>query len=337
MDHRKLLSEIYEKLGLVSRFESDEDEKPAFDLAWPAEDFTTDDYRTLLKLRDYRAGFLSRLLYRYSEPMQEFEVFVEHCKAIGVNTIGRFGNQMSDKEKALQRLHQKSSLVASEIIYLIKGGYPSAAFARWRTLFETSVIAVLLALNEVELSTRYLEYEIIERKKEMDAYLADQAYLGLSEISRETQERVNNLHAKAINKNGDKFAKDFGWAIHLIGKDRVTLHDLMSQTESQYMRPYYKLSNNYIHGGPKSLLYNLGFIDGIQGGETIAAPSNIGFTDCAQLCALSYFNATMACFSVSPAESDLELLHNLYRMIRQIAIGFQAVEDEIIAKEKAEQ
>lgn len=100
------------------------------------------------------------------------------------------------------------------------------------------------------------------------------------------------------------------------------------------MKPYYKFANNYVHSGAKSLMYNLGFIDGVQGDNTIAAPSNIGFVDAAQLCALSFFNSTMAFLSISPNEEDFLLLINLYYKINRIANNFLEVEKKLIQEEK---
>jgi hypothetical protein len=101
------------------------------------------------------------------------------------------------------------------------------------------------------------------------------------------------------------------------------------------MKPYYKFSNNYIHGGPKSLLYNLGYIDGVNGDSTISGPSNIGFTDASQLCALSYLNSTLAFLSVKPEIMDFMTFLNLYQKIELIAKNFSDIED-IIKKEEKE-
>lgn len=292
-------------------------------------DFEATEYSQLIQLREYQIGFTNRLLYRYSKPIQELEIFSELCKTIGNNTFQRLSAKYTNKQDAIRRLHQKSTLLSSEIIYLIKGGYSSAAISRWRTLLETSVVAVFLAMNNEEVSKRYIDYEIVETKKELNSYLENSKYIGFEEIPEEVILRINNRYNEILLKYGREFKNDFGWASKVLNNAKPNLHILMDFTDSQYMKPFYRFSNNYIHGGSKSLLYNLGYINGILGDNTISSPSNIGFTDSAQLCALSYYNSTLAFLSVAPNEEDLSLMTMLYYKISRIANEFSEIEEEI--------
>jgi hypothetical protein len=263
------------------------------------------------------------------------EIFSESCKTIGNNVQNRIDSKFSsNKINAIRRLHQKSTLVSSEIIYLIKGGYAAAALSRWRTLFETSSISILLALNDESLSKRYLDYAVIETKKEMDVYLRNYTSLGFEEISKDRQESIQTNYDNILKKHGKDFCEDYGWAGIVLSKKKSNLHDIIDHIGSQYMKPFYKLSNNYIHGGPKSLMYNLGYIDGVLGDNTISCQSNIGFTDPAQLCAISFFNSTLAFLSVNPNLEDFTVLLNLYYKINRIAKGFAKIEKEIEQDEK---
>ena len=97
----------------------------------------------------------------------------------------------------------------------------------------------------------------------------------------------------------------------------------------EYMKPFYKLSNNFIQSGSKSLMFNLGYINGVDGDNTISSRSNIGFTDPAQLCMLSFFNSTMAFLSVSPNEEDLIILLSLYNKINRISNKFSDAENKL--------
>lgn len=302
-------------------------------------DFSANDYSSLIEMREYAIGFKNRLMHSYSKPIQELEIFAEFCKTIGNNVFNRINNddEKSAKTIVLLRLHQKSCLVSSEILYLIKGGYASAALSRWRTLFETSIIALFLALNDENTSQRYLDYEIIETYGELKAYKENVDFLGFEEISLDEQNKIQTIYDDMIKRYGKEFANDNGWASVVLNKNRPKLHDLMEYVNSQYMRPFYKFANNYVHSGAHSLMYNLGFIDGVQGDNTISAPSNIGFTDPAQLCALSFFNSTMAFLSIKPNEEDLTLLLGLYPKINRIANNFFEAENKLLEKEIEEQ
>lgn len=302
------------------------------------DDFTASDYSSLIKIREYQIGFSNRLMFSYSKPIQELEIFSELCKTIGNNIYIRLNNkeEKTYKEIALRRLHQKSTLIVSEIIYLIKGGFASAAISRWRTLLETSIIALFLALNNETTSERYLDYEIVDTKKELKTYMDNVDFLGFEHIPVEEIKKIEKQYNLILDKYGKDFKKSNAWASEILDNKQPNLHDFMDYVNSKYMKPFYKFSNNYVHSGAKSLIYNLGYINGSLYDNTIAAPSNIGFTDPAQLCALSYFNSTLAFLSVSTNKSDLLLLLDLYTKINRIANSFKDCEDKLIEAENGQ-
>ena len=82
----------------------------------------------------------------------------------------------------------------------------------------------------------------------------------------------------------------FYFSIVFIVGTKSSTHDL---------KPFYKFSNNYVHSGTKSLMFNIGTINGLFPDDTLTASSNIGFTDPAQLCLLSMFNSTLAFLSLN--------------------------------------
>lgn len=331
--NKKLIEEILRNLKIDNEvnFSSLENDTNRID-----KDFEATDYSQLIQIREYKNGFTNRLLYRYSKPIQELEIFSEICKTIGHNTCNRLKIKADNKEEAIRRLHQKSTLICSEIIYLIKGGYPAAALSRWRTLFETSIIAIFLAMNDNQVAKMYIDYTIVESKKELNSYLENYRYLGFEEINENEIKDINVRYDEILKIYGENFKNDYGWASKVLNNKKPNLHNLIDFTNSQYMKPFYKFSNNYIHGGAKSLFYNLGYIDGVMGENTNESSSNIGFTDPAQLCALSYFNSTLAFLSVAPKEEDLMSLIDLYFKISRIANKFSEIENEIIKEEADE-
>ena len=297
--------------------------------------FTSNDYSSLIEIREYQLGFTNRLMHSYSKPIQELEIFSEICKSIGNNVCLRLNenNKNTYKEKALRRLHQKSTLITSEIIYLIKGGYASASLSRWRTLFETSIISLFLSVNNEITAERYIDYEIIDTKKELNTYIKNVDFLGFDKISSDEVNKIETKYNIILKKYGKDFKGNNAWASDILNKKVPNLHDFMDFVDSQYMKPYYKFSSNYVHSGAKSLMYNLGYINGSLNDNTISSPSNIGFTDSAQLCALSYFNSTLAFLSVSNNKDDLLLILELYSKINQIGTSFMNCEEQLIKSE----
>jgi hypothetical protein len=59
---------------------------------------------------------------------------------------------------ALMRHHALGIRVGGEVIELLEGGYPDAAFARWRTLHELAVYSVTILNYGSECAARYIEW-----------------------------------------------------------------------------------------------------------------------------------------------------------------------------------
>ena len=64
--------------------------------------------------------------------------------------------------EALIRLHGAAVLTAREVLTLLRAGYASGAFARWRTLHEVMVVSLVLGDGDEELSRRYLAHDEVE-------------------------------------------------------------------------------------------------------------------------------------------------------------------------------
>lgn len=296
---------------------------------------SADELSFLLRQREYKRGFTSRLLFEYDEPIQLLELLIETCTSIGQNTRKRISTEGTSQSAAIRRLFQKSTLLASEVLFLISGGYAAGALSRWRSLFETSLIALFLAIEDDDVAERYLAHHSIEDKKQLDSFIEHAPLFGLQNPGQEQIDRINEEFAAAIAKYGPEFSTDYGWAASTLGKKRPTLQDLIGHTGSQIVKPFYKFSSNYVHGGPLSLFHNLGYIDGILGDETIAAPSNIGFADPALLTAISYMNSTLAYLSIKPNEEDLILFLTLPSRTSRLHQAFVDVEAEIVRREQA--
>ncbi len=297
------------------------------------EGFSSNEFSKLIEIREHKIGFTNRLMYRYSQPIQELEIFIELCKSITNNIFERTQDINNDKVFVLKKLQQKSTLVVSEIVYLIKGGYASASLSRWRTLLETSIFGLFLALNDEDISTRYLDHEIVDTMNELKNYSKNVEFLGFDEIPLEVEAKITIQYNEVLEKYGRDFRNSNGWASQLLNNKRPNLHDFMDELNLEYIKPFYKFSNNYVHSGAKSLMYNLGYIDGVSNDDTISGESNIGFTDSAQLCMLSFFNSTVSLLSISPNEEDLITILSLYNKINSIGILFLEVETTIINEE----
>ncbi len=107
-----------------------------------------------------------------------------------------------------------------EIIYLVKGGFADGAYARWRSLFELSVISEFIRHNDEEVAKAYYSASFIE-----DARL-----------------------------NWAKFAPCFA------GKKRITFEDIKQQCSmsTDAWNNQYRLANKVVHASAQGTFGRLG-------------------------------------------------------------------------------
>lgn len=291
-----------------------------------------DGYKQILKQREYANGFCSRLLFEYHEPISEFEIFTEHCITI-IHDIKYPCKTSPNICKALKGIGARAILITNEIICLIKNGFASGALARWRTLYEFSVIAVAIVKYGEETAKRYLAYNAVSNYNEAKTYNEHAGELGFEPITEEELSKLKKDAVKAKFEHPDlRDNQDYSWAIPHINK--ASFAELAKSTDINYLKPFYKFSCNYIHGSAKGLFYDLGQIYGLDEENSIKlARTNYGFTDPMQLTMMALLNIVSAIVSLKPDMSLLIQIVLLQDKLSEIAMACNKIEKEIEARE----
>ncbi len=297
--------------------------------------FYLEGYQHVIRMREYNKGFLSRILYDYHFPITHLEIFCENCLILGKDFLEKNRTKQSSLLEALLRLHGKAILISSEILCLIKNGFASGALARWRTLFETSVIAIFIAKNGEEIAKRYLDYIEVETIKEQKNYIEYSKELDYEELEQETIDKNLNDKKRLMNEYGEDFFKgDYGWAKPAFNaNEHITFKQILKKTGQESIYLHYAFACNYVHAGAKSLYYDIGLLQGLNE-EFFPAQSNVGFADPAQLLAYSILNTTSAFISLNPEMGDLLHILFLKKKVIEIADEFMKVENELEEREK---
>ncbi len=201
----------------------------------------------------------------------------------------------------LTKLHARAICVSEEILTLLRSGYADGAHARWRTLYELSVIANFISPQKCDnldsyndLAKRYLEHEIIESYRAMRQYQEKAEQLDQDKFSEEQFSDLTKHRDKLCNQYGETYDGDYGWATKFLGKKKVTFADIESATEMSFMRPYYKMASHNIHAGVKGVSFRLGVPEGMN--ILLAGYSNYGLAEPAQGTARSLKQTTTALF-----------------------------------------
>ncbi|MBI3967783.1 MAG: hypothetical protein HY329_19255 [Chloroflexi bacterium] len=143
---------------------------------------------------------------------------------------------------ALRLLHGRACEILSEIHVLLASGHPNGARARWRTLHELSVYAILIYEHGEELAERYLDYCHIED-------LADIRASG-EPIPHELAELRDQLR----QQYGKLYCKPGGWAAILGPADAKRPPDFAELERLAQLadrRTNYKSANHGVHAGSR--------------------------------------------------------------------------------------
>lgn len=238
---------------------------------------------------EYYEGFRDRLYNTWKSPIDRLEIMIVSSRELGseFNDWIRNSSALNSKTDVQTRLHARSLYLASQIVYLIRGGFADGALACWRSLHEICVILKFISSEDEESATRFLAHEAFGKKRMTEAYRTHSEYLNFEPISEADYKEIVNLFEKAEAKYGKDFvSKEYGWVKPRNGENLTNFRDLEKYVELDYLRPFYKFASDGTHAGVSSLGYKLG-LSLTNEDILLSGPSNEGMTDPLQLCALS--------------------------------------------------
>ena len=108
--------------------------------------------KILKQNREDISKFKKRLNKTWKSAINQLEVFISFNLEYGVivSDSYRQKNPNDIKFETLLRLHARSCQIACEILELIRAGFADGAMARWRSLYEISVLANFLEKYMIE-------------------------------------------------------------------------------------------------------------------------------------------------------------------------------------------
>ena len=160
--------------------------------------------------------FNKHLNNKWGELLNLLEAFILLSEEAGAEFNG-FIRGDSEKEysprfEVLSRSHARSCQVALEILVLLQQGFADGAHARWRTLHEIAVECFIINKGNDNLAIRYLDYDIVQKRKYAKVYQDHFHEINYEHISDDDMQRLDNDYKKLIEIYGNDFPKENGWA-----------------------------------------------------------------------------------------------------------------------------
>jgi len=239
--------------------------------------------------------FNSNLHYCYSKPLELLEAHI----GIALEAGNLFNDEEREKAvesndlvfEVLNRLHARACQIGTEVLALLKAGLADGAHARWRTLHEIAVISMFIRDHGNETAERYLLHQGVETHKASKTYQEHCNTLGYEPISIKELSDIAKQYQNLINRYGKEYSSDYGWAAHVIKKQKPTFYDIEQKVGLTHLRPFYKMACNNVHGGATGLFSRLGLLPETSD-VMLAGPSNLGLTDPAHQTAISLTQTT---------------------------------------------
>jgi hypothetical protein len=273
--------------------------------------------------------FEKRTRKRWKRAIDLFEMYLVIAFEAGEDFTQEFYEEAIEKDgfvfAALTRLHARSCQVGFEILELMKHGYADAAQARWRTLHEIAVVALIIADNEEEVAERYFIHDIVESYMAMKQYQKYYSDLGEEKLDEKELKEIEEEYECIIDSFGKNFGRQYGWAADVIGIKDVKFVDLEKKAGLEHFRPYYRMASHPVHANVKGILFKVGLPEE-EYGAWIAGPTNYGFLDPARGAAISIAQVTMALLRTRPNIDRLVVMSVLKELMFEIAEEFAQVQ-----------
>lgn len=280
-------------------------------------------YQTLIKTapnmladrRKERAGFERRNFQRWRKAFDLIETIWVSCEE-----LGRAFNQHHRPEavrgddyvfEAMTHLHAKALLVTSEIICLLKGGFPDGALTRWRTLYETNVVAALIRQEGQELALRYLAHSKVQAWNEAKNDIAE------STEDEQDRQRLKAQAENAIEKFGSELNRRNGWACAITGQKNPKFDKLAELAGKTEEKSFYQHASLHVHSNHRELDELLGMCEA-QESLLLVGPSNSGMVGPLTLAAFSMVESTSMLLLTKPNFDRIAFVNTLWRMAKRM-------------------
>ena len=273
-----------------------------------------------------RRGFEKRLRQRWGEAINLLRMMLTLSRELGEMTRNSIADDPDFASPflldVLTRLHARACQVTDEIVCLLRSGFADGAMARWRTLHEIAIVAFLIQQNGEDLAKRYVDHQVVESFRAAKDYRECSERLGYETMTATEFEEIRKAHEDVIQRYGDTFKEQYGWAADALGKKKPFLKDIERAAGIDHLRAHYRMASHNVHANPKGVFFKLGLFD--EADVLLAGPSNAGLTDPGHSAAISLLHVSVAQGMIQPNLDSLVGLRILSSLTDEIGEAFHS-------------
>lgn len=292
--------------------------------------------RMLTEERATRMAFEQSLSRDWGGALDLLEELIVVATEAGDEANEEFRHATSDSPdyvvEALTRLHARACQVAREVLTLLRAGYADGAHARWRSLHEISVVAMLIAHHGPDMAERYLLHQGIEAYRAAREFQTHCVALGQQRIPDAEYQGLKRDHEALLKRFGDAYGGDYGWAGPDVGTGKILFKDLEMAAGLEHLRPYYRMASHNVHANPKGVFFKLGLSPDEQS-LLLCGPSTSGLSDPAHCAAIALSQVTVTLLSTNVNIDRLVIMKILLKLERQVGSAFIEAHQRIEGEE----
>ncbi|MGE0561010.1 MAG: DUF5677 domain-containing protein [Flavobacteriales bacterium] len=203
----------------------------------------------------------------HHDSFESFILYINGCFNIYEKIIEKLKRKKVDSTlKMTVSLYGLILRRADEILSQLLCGYIDGAMILWRSLYENTIILLVLALeNDNELADKYFQHSVKNSKKKVLSYNKNYKELNFIALPKSTEKNLQSEIEKMNNRYGKEFLNnEYGWADNLFnGKQKANFMLLEERAKMNRFRPYYILCCEQVHSN-----FN-GFINFMEGNKII--------------------------------------------------------------------
>lgn len=207
-------------------------------------------------------GFRRRLELRWGKAIDLFRLMLFISRELFSSMVSSLRESQAKSGIALREVllgvHARALRTGNAILVLLEHGMADEAYARWRTLYELSVIAAFVSEHGEEAACMYRDHEIVANMGRIENAAYWKSPLGTKKQRIEVAEE----YRRVLRKYGTEFRRPYGWASYFLVENRnPKFADLELAVKGRRVVPPYKESSFQVHGGRAGLI-GLGSLDG---------------------------------------------------------------------------
>lgn len=229
-----------------------------------------------------RAEFIETIQLIWGDALDKLDMLMATADSVGGQAIA-VARASGSKQRvaittALDRLHVRGIQVATEVLTLLREGFADAAFSRWRTLHEISVVAMVLGDHGEDIATRYLDHDLVEAQRSAEVYQRCHPKDAAKGKNVAELRRTKAEYDAVLARYGQAFKSPYGWAAQHLGKQKPTFQDLEEAANQAQMRLQYKIASYGVHAGIEGLTTSVAdvFGEGPPGAASIGGLHEAG-------------------------------------------------------------